>query len=404
MAEPRFLEFLLKLSDMLRVGEPKLSAVRAMVAAALLREVDAGDGPSDSADSADDAPGVPEEGVTGVSGARKGASGKGVTGVSGAQARARGEDQDRDGPPLSTEELFRQIGDAINNRGLKFYKLHDALVKAADKHGRTRLVTDRLLLGYESMEYEEQMAVQAWWRKEDRGLPPSEREGRLRSRSSPRSGARDRSQTAAATSSRSSGARHRRSRGGVSEVHHEVREVREVAGPPSTITIYSMPQDHMVRFRNKVEASLELKAFTLLQSAATKPLGYHDGTHPQILAAAATCPGIVLMVRELRDWLVHAEVWVPGVGGVPGRPQAVGTKLWGIQVVCRHGRHRSVAAAELLGWLLRRKGLRTEIVHTALRPLKGGVKLHDHDLQDCGECGHRPTEDDLDHVERHWRD
>ena len=188
MAEPRFLEFLLKLSDMLRVGEPKLSAVRAMVAAALLREVDAGDGPSDSADSADDAPGVPEEGVTGVSGARKGASGKGVTGVSGAQARARGEDQDRDGPPLSTEELFRQIGDAIDKRGLKFYAIHDVLVKAADKHPRTRLVTDRLLLGYESLEYEEQMAVQAWWRKEDRVLPPSEREGRLRSRSSPRSG------------------------------------------------------------------------------------------------------------------------------------------------------------------------------------------------------------------------
>lgn len=424
MAEPRFLEFLVSVSSLLSQEEPNLSVVRGKVAAALLLELNREE------HGANDTPGVPEVphgmGVTGVSGVPAAAGGRdGVAGVSGVRAAAGGRDGPRlprGGPQLTKEELVQEIGFAINHRGLKFCQIHDTLVKATDMQRRQNRVTDRILLGYESLSSVEQMQVQDWWREESRNLPEpdQDREGRVRSRSSPRSGARDRSQSAAAPSS--SGANGRRSSG--AEGVHGVRGVRgdhgagprpsqtpaqaqaRVMGPPSTVTIYSMPSSHQGAFRNKVEAHLDLWAYGLLQSGKTKHLGYHNGTHPEILACAAGCPGTVLLVRELRAWLERVGVWVPGVPGVAGHPAKVGTRLWGVRVSCNHGRHRSVAGAELLGWLLRRKGITTEIVHCALEPSKDRPKAHDHELRDppCEDCGFRPTEEDLDRLEFAWED
>ena len=437
MAEPRFLEFLQRLATQLQATEPNLTAVRGLVAAALLVEL----GKQDEVPGADETPGVPvEEAVA------RGPEGRG----SGAQEATEEASRLRQ---IELQRMSGQIAHALAEKRIRFSDINKVLVESMESHKRSPTVDARILLGLQDLAPPDLKVVKLWWVDLQRFLAEEQKEeerewrmkgpqkgggkgrglskkSRTRSRSMEHgdrrrqpSNGRARSEAprphrgVASSCGRVPGVPGAPGRGGAPGVPGAPRRggaprvpgvlAQQVPRPPGTLQLYSMAGNFVEKRPRKVEDTLDIWTLAVL-GEETKDIAYHNGTHPRMLAAAACSDQMRQIVRDVQAWLLNQGLWKegkPGVRGVnnvlgAGRPAEVGSRTWAIRIQCKHGRHRSVATAELLADFLALRGFSCQVTHYSL---DFSELPHPHDRGNgCQECGKRPTEEDLQWMTRGW--
>lgn len=397
MAEPRHLEFLEELLWQLQDAEPDVRTVRQLVTEALAKELE-----------------LVER------------SGSGVPGASGAHARGRvpgarvASQAPRSQPDVEPDVDLRlmavEMKNAILAKWLTFGVLLEVLHKELQRYERNQPLDVRLLAAFHSLGPAQRRAVFCWWQDMKKGRSESKRQGmtpeppperqrrgrsRTRTRDAPLERGRDSGVPVAALDG--SWSRYRPSSqappvsgvGGVPGVLRH-KDLRWAPAAP-VIEIHSMPENWQVAQDRRHRATLTLTCHQI-RSEETYEFRDHDGTHPQLLAAAARHSELGDLVRAVQGFLRDEGAWVDGVrDGVPGGPGQLSGSVWGIRLMCSSGRHRSVSVAALLQVFLGRQGLPTTTTHHGLAWSKAP-----HDRDGCQECHKRPTVEDIKEVGRHW--
>jgi len=394
MSEPRHLEFLEELLRQLQEAAPDVRAVRELATAALAQELELVEGSG---------PGVP-----GASGARPGGRVPGAARVASRAPRSQ--------PDPRLQVMASEMKNALN-KWMTFELLPESLRQLA-RQDRGQLLDARLLAALQGLGPAQRTAVDSWWqdmkrlRSESKRLRPggsveppreSERQRRGRSRTRTRDAPLERGRGGEVPMEALDGSwsRYRPSSqvpavSGVPGV--PARKDPRWAASPTVIEIHSMPEERPVPHDCRHKATLTLTCHQL-RSDETKRLKHHNGTHPQMLAAAACHSELGGLVRAVQDFLREEGAWVDGVGdGVPGGLGRTRGSVWGIRLMCSSGRHRSVSLAELLRVFLCRQGLPSTTTHHGLQLSTAPCDRP----QGCQECNKRPTVRDVEEVRRHW--
>ena len=148
------------------------------------------------------------------------------------------------------------------------------------------------------------------------------------------------------------------------------------ATPPQMVHIRYGPLEQAPPETNRTTVISCLNIF----SRHSRMHAAHNGLHPQLLSTAIQCSKL------------SPELLEPAHHAITNSPSMEITIYCG----CNHGRHRSVACAQILHILLDHESIartmQTDFDHTN----------HEHDHQHCPMCTGHPTDQDLSALHKKW--